>query len=62
MKAIFVKEITVTDPVTNLPVELGIYRLEDGSMVGLDSAALADLDQPIYSPYANGVEINEEDL
>jgi hypothetical protein len=62
MKALFVTEITVTDPVTKLPVELGIYRLENGAMVGLDSSVLADLNQPIFNPYDNGVEIDEEDL
>ena len=62
MKATFVKEITVTDPDTNLPVEIGIYKLANGAMVGLDSSVLADLNQRIYSPYENGVEIDEESL
>jgi hypothetical protein len=38
-KAFFVKEITVIDPDTNLPVEVAIYKdSESGGMFGVDSS------------------------
>lgn len=37
-QAKFVKEITVIDPDTNSPVEISIYKHENGGMFGIDSS------------------------
>jgi hypothetical protein len=39
-KAKFITEVTVTDPDTNLPVEVAIYKHEGGGMFGVDSSYL----------------------
>lgn len=38
MKAKFVKQITVTDPDSNAPVELAVFKHENGGMFALDSS------------------------
>jgi len=37
-KAKFVKEVTVIDPDSKLPVEIAIYKHENGGMFGVDSS------------------------
>lgn len=37
-QAKFVKEITVIDPDTNSPVDISIYKHENGGMFGIDSS------------------------
>lgn len=37
-KAKFVTEITVIDPDTNSPVEVSIFKHEEGGMFGIDSS------------------------
>lgn len=55
----FVTVITVTDPDTNLPVELTIYKEDTGGMLGVDSSYLAT-EEPVHSPFGNGeLEIDE---
>lgn len=55
-KAKFVREVTVTDPDTNLPVEISIYKHEGGGMFGIDSSYLdqcLDDDEPqIPDPFS----------
>lgn len=52
-KAYFVVEITVTDPDSKLPVELEVYKHENGGMFAVDSSFLDqvartdDYDRPI---------------
>jgi len=52
-KAYFVTEILVTDPDTKAPVEVAIYKHENGGMFGIDSSFLEqvartdDFDRPI---------------
>lgn len=52
-KAYFVTEITVTDPDSKAPVEVAIYKHENGGMFGVDSSFLDqvartdDYDRPI---------------
>jgi len=55
-KGTFVKKVIVVDPDTGSDVELDIFKLEGGGMVGIDSSYL-DTEEPIYSPFDNGVEI-----
>lgn len=54
MKAKFIKEITVIDPDTNLPVEVAIYKEEAGGMIGIDSSFLSNTDEDVLSPFNNG--------
>jgi hypothetical protein len=48
MKTKYVATVTVTDPDTNLPVDVEIRKLENGLMVGIDESAI---EETIYSPY-----------
>ncbi|MAD89030.1 MAG: hypothetical protein CMK64_04955 [Pseudoalteromonas sp.] len=57
--ACFVTEVTVTDPNTNAPVEVAIYKdSESGAMFGVDSSYIMTLsdDDPVNNPF-NGDEI-----
>jgi hypothetical protein len=48
MKTKFVTIVTVTDPDTNMPIEVEIRKLENGLMVGIDESAI---EGEVYSPY-----------
>ena len=55
----FVKDIIVTDPDTNAPVDVAIYKdLESGGMFGIDTSFIITLadDDPVNNPF-NGKEI-----
>jgi hypothetical protein len=54
MKVTFIKEITVIDPDTNLPVEISVYKEEAGGMFAVDSSFLSNTDEPVLSPFGNG--------
>ncbi|GAB3975970.1 hypothetical protein GCM10028806_34720 [Spirosoma terrae] len=55
MKAQFIQEVTVMDPDSNLPVEITIYKEQAGGMFGVDSSYLTDTDDPVHSPFGNGI-------
>jgi hypothetical protein len=57
IKGKFVQRITVYDPETHEPVDLEIYHLETGGMVGIVSSYI-QTEETIYSPFDKGVEIN----
>lgn len=62
MKAQFVKEIEVTDPDSNAPVHISIYKLANGAMVGFDSSFMEQVEEGPYNPYDYaGAEIQEEE-
>lgn len=56
-EAKFVKEVTVEDPDTHLPVEIAVYKHQNGGMFGIDSSYVDQvLDEEvvcIYDPFAN---------
>ena len=54
--------VTVTDPDSRLPVEVAIIKLETGGMVGVDASFLSNTDEPVYSPFDFGTEINVEEV
>lgn len=60
----FVKTIVVEDDDVKdefgkgVPVEISIYKLTTGGMVGIDASFLSNTDEPVYSPYEYGTEIN----
>lgn len=58
IKGKFVKSIVVTDPDTGGEVHVEIYKLDNGGIVGIDSSFI-DSEQPVYSPFDKGVEIDE---
>lgn len=67
-KADFVTEITVTDPDTQAPVHVAIYKdRESNGMFGVDSAYILTLsdDDPVVEPFNGGkvmlVETDERD-
>lgn len=61
MKMKFIRQLTVEDPDSHLDVEISIFKLETGGMVGLDSSFLMNTDEPIYSPYDFGEQIEESE-
>lgn len=58
IKGKYVKTIKVTDPDSGGEVDLAIYKMETGGMVGVDESFLANTDEPVFSPYDSGVELN----
>lgn len=42
--------ITVTDPDSQLPVDVVIYKMSNGAMVGLDASAVEN-EEDCFSPY-----------
>jgi len=42
-KARFFKEITVTDPDSNLPVEVSMFKHEGGGIFGIDSSYIVQV-------------------
>lgn len=61
IKTKHIQTITVTDPDTNLPVEVEIRKLETGGMVGIDGSYLEQDVGTVYSPYDEGVELEIPD-
>jgi hypothetical protein len=57
----FIKEVVVEDPDSQAPVRLGIYKTEGGGMVGIDTSFLANSNEPVWSPFDYGVELEEEE-
>jgi len=61
-KAYFVTELTVTDPDSKAPVELEVYKHENGGMFAVDSSFLDqvartdDFDRPIIPDPLTDVE------
>lgn len=56
----YVMHVTVIDPDSGAPVDVDIYKLDTGAMVGVDSSFIEQEVGEIYSPYDNGVELNLE--
>jgi hypothetical protein len=52
--------ITVIDPDTKAPVEVAIFKLETGGMVGIDESFLANTEEPVYSPFDKGIALDLE--
>ena len=57
-KAIWIDKVTVTDPETQLPVDIEIYKHKNGGMFGIDSSYLDqcfddDEDIVIPDPFSN---------
>lgn len=61
IKAKFCWNVVVIDPDSNLPVEVDIYKMESGGMVGLDASYIENDVGPIRSPYDADAEIELED-
>lgn len=59
-KGVFVKTVMVIDPDSKGEVEIEIYKLEGGGMVGLDASFL-ETSLPVYSPFDKNIEIDLED-
>lgn len=53
--------VTVTDPDSQLPVEVAIIKLETGGMIGVDASYLSNTDEPVYSPFDFATEVNVEE-
>jgi hypothetical protein len=54
IKGTFIKTITVTDPDCGVDVEVSIYKLETGGMIGVDESFLTNTNEPVYSPFDFG--------
>jgi hypothetical protein len=53
--------ITVTDPDSNAPVEVAIFKHNGGGMFGVDASFLANTDEPVYDPF-DGNQLEGEDF
>jgi hypothetical protein len=53
----FVIVVTVTDPDSNLPVDVEIRKLENGAMMGIDASYLDQDVGPVYSPFDRNMEV-----
>ena len=51
--------VTVIDPDSQQLVELEVYKLDGGGMVGIDSSFI-EQELPVYSPFDKNVEISSE--
>lgn len=61
--SIYVGTVTVVDPITGLPCDVEIRRLDDGTLVGLDAAFLENADNDPISPYdGRSFRIPEDEL
>lgn len=57
----YVTTITVVDPDSKGEVQVEIYKLDSGAMVGIDGSFLeSETEAPVYSPYDKGVEIHPD--
>ena len=57
----WVTEVTVTDPNTGFPVELSVYKHENGGMFAVDSSYIEQVleeDQPIPDPFGDLDDMN----
>jgi hypothetical protein len=55
MRTKYITTITVTDPDTELPVEVEIRKdMDSGAMIGIDGSYLENTDNDVYSPYNFG--------
>lgn len=55
-KGTFIKTISVIDHESNGIVEIEIYKLEGGGMVGIDASFL-ETELSVYSPFDKNIEI-----
>lgn len=58
MKGKFVKVVIIRDPDSKLDVNVQIFKLETGGMIGIDESFIANTDEPIFSPFDLGVELD----
>lgn len=50
--------IVVTDPDTGAEVSVTMIKLDTGGIVGVDTSFLENTEEPVYSPFDCGVELN----
>ena len=53
-----ITEVSILDPDSNEMVDITIYKMETGGMIGIDSSFLSNTDEPIFSPFDNGIELD----
>ena len=53
-----IDSVTAIDPHSGEEVKVAIYLLTTGAMVGVDESFLENTDNPIWSPYDLGDELN----
>lgn len=58
IKGKFIQTITVTDPDSKLPVEVDIFKLQTGGIVGIDASFISNTDEPIYSPFDKNIKLD----
>ncbi len=58
IKGRFIKTITVTDPDSNAPVEVDLFKLNTGGIVGIDASFISNTDEPIYSPFDKNIQLD----
>lgn len=58
IKGKFVQTIITIDPDSKSEVSITIYKLDTGGMIGIDESFLVNTDDPVYSPYDSGIELD----
>lgn len=58
IKVKLIKVIQVIDPDSNAPVDITILKMETGGMIGIDSSFLENTEEPVFSPFDEGVELD----
>ena len=57
IKGKFIEKVTIIDSDTGNEVNIDIYKLETGGVIGIDSS-FVETEEMIYSPFDKNVEIN----
>ncbi len=64
MKKIKVNMLTivrVNDPDTGNVVDVTIFKMATGGIIGIDSSYLENTEEPVYSPFDKNIELDLED-
>lgn len=46
-----VTTLTITDPDTNMPVAMEVWKLSNGAIMGVDASYLENTDDDVFNPY-----------
>lgn len=60
IKAKFIESIQISDPDTGELIEVEMYKLETGGIIGIDASFL-ETEMPVYSPFDKSIEIEFEE-
>jgi hypothetical protein len=53
--------VKVIDPDSGNEVDVTLFKMETGGIIGIDSSFLENTDEPVYSPFDKNRELDLED-